>query len=352
MTLTVLGLSLRDETLVKSLLNVVGGNTSAEWRFVDELDADLALCDPQSSFARIALEKSALSGRPYCVALLYGQDTASPLTRSIRAPLRVSEFVEMLDALSDFGGMQGDVRTPSIQNSSSNNSHASNLHTSNLHTSNLHANNTRIEQRPPLIDTLRELVAAHDASQPPAVWRIETCGLSLNLMLPERKYVLSDHQITVDALVTLALSARVDNVMRLDPTDADAARAATTVQAWDLLLWRFGLRVPPDADMPWFKDDVALRLKRWPDLGRLGAQKSHLVLAALMTKASWRSDTLLEASGQTLAEMQAFVSACGFCGLLDIQNVPSLKTVPPVASRRLGVSGLFRSLRSALRMGG
>ena len=62
MTLTTLGLSLRDETLVKSLLNIVGGNTRAQWRFVDEIDADLALCDPASPFARMALQKSERSG--------------------------------------------------------------------------------------------------------------------------------------------------------------------------------------------------------------------------------------------------------------------------------------------------
>jgi hypothetical protein len=339
--------SWRDETLVKSLLNVVGGSTRAEWRFVDEIDADLALCDPQSSFTRIAMDKAGRSGRPYCVALLYGQDSADPLKQSIRAPLRVGEFVQMLDALSDLG----DMAQPAAV-------HAALSVLSGVHDAvkknavQSAANNDHIEKGQSLIDVLRQLVAANDASQPSAVWRIEADGLLLDLMLPERRYALRDREITMDALVDLALSARVDNVMRLDKADADAARAAPADNAWDVLLWRAGLRMVPDADMPWFKDDIALRLKRWPDFGRLGAQKSHLALAALLTKASWRSDALLEASGQTLAELQSFVSACGLSGLLDIQHVASLKVVPPVASRRLGVSGLFRSLRSALRMGG
>ncbi len=347
MTLTALGLSLRDETLVKSLLNVVGGSTRAEWRFVDEIDADLALCDPKSSFARIALDKSARSGRPYCVALLYGQDSAGPLKQSIRAPIRIGEFVEMLDALSDLDHTSpaalaqaalsglGDVRDvierPAVDHSP--------------------ANDDRIEKGQSLTDVLCQLAVDSDASQPPAVWRIQIGGFALDVLLPERRFVMRDPEMTIDALVDVALRAHVDNLIRLDKTDAEAARAAPMDKASDVLLWRIGLRMTPDVGMPWFKDDIALRLKRWPDFGRLGAQKSHLALAALLTKASWRSDALLEASGQTLAELRSFVSACGLCGLLDIQNVPSLKVVAPVASRRLGVSGLFRSLRSALRMG-
>ena len=347
MTLTALGLSLRDETLVKSLLNVVGGNTRAEWSFVDEIDADLALCDPKSSFTRMALNKSERSGRPCCVALLYGQETASPLTRSIRAPLRVGEFVQMLDALSELGDMAQPTAVHAALSGLSGVQATAEKHSVD-HTS---VNSNGIEKEQFVFDVLRQLAVENDPSQPSAVWRVETDGLSLDLMLPERRYALRDHEMTMDALVDLMLSARVDNVVRLDKVDADTAHVGTIDKAWDVLLWRVGLRMTPDAGMPWFKDDIALRLKRWPDFGSLGAQKSHLTLAALLTKASWRSDALLEASGQTLAELQSFVGACGLCGLLDIQNVPSLRVVPPVASRRLGVSVLFRSLRSALRMG-
>lgn len=347
MTLTALGLSLRDETLVKSLLNIVSAKTRADWRFVDEIDADLALCDPKSSFARIAMDKSQQSGRPYCVALLYGQDSAGPLKQSIRAPIRIGEFVDMLDGLSErggiapaavhdalpgLGGVHGAVEKNAVNHSS--------------------ANSDPIQTGQSLIDVLRQLVAANDTAEPSAVWRIEINGFSLDLILPERRYVPNDREMTMDALVDLVLSARVDKVTRLDKTDADAARAAPMDKAWDVLLWRVGLRMIPDAGMPWFKDGIALRLKRWPDFGRLGVHKSHLTLAALLTKSSWRSDALVEASGQTLAELQSFLCACGLCGLLEIESVPALTVVTPSASRRLGVSGLFRSLRSALRMGG
>ena len=94
-----------------------------------------------------------------------------------------------------------------------------------------------------------------------------------------------------------------------------------------------------------------MRLKRWPDFGHLGAQKSHLAFAAYLTKSSWRIDALLQASGQSRSELHAFLGACGLIGLLDITPAAPATTAAPIAARRLGVSGLFRSLRNALRMG-
>lgn len=337
MTLTALGLSLRDETLVKSLLSVVSRNTNAEWRFVDEIDADLALCDPQSPFARMAMQKSERTGRPSCVALLYGQDSAGPMTRSIRAPLRVGEFVELLDAISDPGRIPPIVVADTTDHdvvpvsAPPYSSHASGQW---------------------LADVLRSLIAAGDPTRLQTLWRIEIGGFSLDILLPERRYVLRDPEMTIDTLVDLALSTHVSNVMRVDREDIDAPRKVAITKPLDPLLWRIGLRMTPDPALPWLGNDVALRLSRWPDFGHLGAQKAHLGLAALLTKTSWRIDALLETSGLPRAELQSFLGACGLCGLLIVEKVAPLALVSSVPMRRPGVSGLFRSLRSALRIGG
>ena len=337
MTLTTLGLSLRDETLVRSLLNVVGGNTRAEWRFVDEIDADLALCDPQSPFARMAMQKSQRTGRPRCVALLYGDASAAPLQHAIRAPMRVGELVKMLDVFSDPDIpplAQSAVETPT----GFVDGHAS--------------SNGRPLQTQWLVDVLQELMAVDDANRPNAIWRVEIGGFLLDILLPERRYAFLDHDITIDALVDIALSTPVDNVIRLDREDVETLGVGAATKPLDALLWRVGLRMVPNPSMPWLGKEVSLRLKRWPDFGRLGVHKAHLALAALLTKSRWRIDALVEASGGTQAELESFLVACGLCGLLEIEKVPPVALAPQVAKRRLGVSGLFRSLRSALRMGG
>ncbi len=336
MTLTTLGLSLRDETLVKSLLSVIGGNTRAEWRFVDEIDADLALCDPESPFARMALQKSTRSAGPVCVALLYGDASPSPLLYSIRAPLRVSELVEMLDGMSEHGA-------------SSLLTHASiGVSVADDALSSLDNPPAR-EQR--LVDVVRELIKPSDATPAHVAWRIEFGDVSMELVLPERRYVIHSKEMTIEALVDAALFSPIGNVKRLNPESVGTSEAMTASKPLETLLWRIGLRMVPNHTMPWLQNDIVIRLKRWPDFGRLGAQKSHLALAALMTKTSWRSDALLDSSGQTRDDVQSFLTACGLCGLLVIENIAPLAVALP-APRRLGVSGLFRSLRSALRMGG
>lgn len=349
MTLTVLGLSLRDEILVKSLLNVVSSNTQAEWSFTDEMDADLVLYDPQSPFARTTIQKFQHSGRPSCVALLYGNESkdvsSAPMPRSIRAPLRVGEFMELLDATSDTGRKPSTPVMASTREDRMTAGGSAGLPEEAL-------SSISISSQQWLTDVLQALIADSDASRSKALWRVEIDGCSLELLLPEKRFVLRDTKMTIDALVELALRVRVDSVLRLNRTLSDtSSRTGSIGKPVDALLWRIGLRMMPAPDAPWLQDDVTVRLKRWPDFGHLGAQKIHLAFTAYLTKSSWRIDALLETSGQSRSELHAFLGACGLIGLLDITPAPPSTTAAPIAARRLGVSGLFRSLRNALRMG-
>lgn len=330
MTLTTLGLSLRDETLVKSLLSVVAAQTRAEWRYVDEIDADLALCDPASPFMRMGIHRFEREGRPLCVALGGHHDApgAVPL-RSIRAPLRVREFMDLLDATSD-----PERALPAPASASASSSAA--------------GPEARSET---LVETLRACAAATRAAEQPSAWRIGIGGHRVDVLFPEGRYVASAPELTVDALVDLALSFRVETVVRLDRTETQASHPAIAARSLDLLYWRIGLRMPPEPGAPWLGDGVALRLSRWPDFGHLGGNRGHLALAALMTRTAWRPADLIETSGQSRQELHAFLGACALCGLLLVDKVVPDAAPPQAPARRLGVSGLFRSLRNALRMG-
>lgn len=331
MTLTTLGLSLRDEILVKSLLNVVSANTRAEWQFVDGIEADLALCDPQSPLARMAMQRAQQSGRPHCVALLHDQQAQSVLPQSIRAPLRVREFMDMLDGVCD-----GDAET-----------------TSHV-VPRMHAFASVVGaagEGQTLAEALSGLIASADGNKRPQAWRIALGENALDIMLPECRYALSGAEIPLPALVDLALSHPIDGMARLAPEEAEASPALSVARPLQPLLWRIGLVLAVDPGLPWLKEHVGLRLKRWPDFGSLGSHRSHLALSALLTKRSWRIDELVQASGESRAMILSFLNACGLCGLLAWSDVAPRQIEAPSERRRFGVSSLFQAFRSALRIG-
>jgi hypothetical protein len=339
MTLTTLGLSLRDETLVKSLLNLVEANTRADWKFVDEIEADLALCDPQSPLARMAMQRAQQVGRPHCVALLHDQNAQSPIPHSIRAPLRVREFIDMLDALCDAGG---EAVTPAGPGA----------------TSHSHSHATEPAPAPgeplqglTLADALSKLIATEEENKRSQVWRIALGDSVLDVILPECRYALSGAEVSLQALVDLALSRPIQSIVRLAPEDRAPSSARSVARPLQPLLWRIGLVLPVDPGTPWLKEHVALRLKRWPDFGSLGSHKSHLALSALLTKRSWRIDDLVQASGESRAMVLSFLNTCGLCGLLVLNDVAPKQIEAPSKRRRFGVSGLFQAFRSALRIG-
>lgn len=331
MTLTTLGLSLRDEILVKSLLNVVGANTRAEWQFVDGIEADLALCDPQSPLARMAMQRAQQNGRPHCVALLYDQQAQSVLPQSIRAPLRVREFMDMLDALCDGDGETLSPASPRAPMPA------------------FAAEESREGQT--LAEALSTLIASCAEHKRPQAWRIALGDNALDVMLPECRYALSGTELSLAALVDLALSRPIDGMVRLAPEEAEASPALSVARPLQPLLWRIGLVLAVDPGLPWLKEHVGLRLKRWPDFGSLGSHRSHLALSALLTKRSWRIDELVQASGESRAMILSFLNACSLCGLLAWNDIAPRQIEAPSERRRFGVSSLFQAFRSALRIG-
>lgn len=335
MTLTVLGLSLRDETLVKSLLAVTAGTTRADWRFVDEVDADVAICDPQSPFARMGVHRYERYGRPHCVALVYGDEESGAMPYVLRAPIRVGELLKMLDYVSEHGALPSSLQS----------GHA--------------AGRNPFREAPAVrsgdasasvIDTVRERVVAHPAGAEPAAWRFAFGDMELQLLLPEGRCLSRDPNYTLEALAATAAVSPLSRVEQMDRS-AVAADAVSRSKPVNALYWHVGLNTAPNEQMPWFAADVALRLRQWPDFGLLGAHRPYLALAALMTNATWRFDDLLAKSGQRADQVRSFVIACGFCGLLHLDQVsavaPAKIRPAPEAS---GVSKLFRSIRSALRM--
>src|SRR5579859_3852036 len=98
--LTALGLPAREELLVRSLLKVVNGKTTEEWMFHDTLEANLALCRPESALSSMALRRATTHGM-LCVSVVHEDEHALPDTLTLRSPIRSTDFIEILNRASE-----------------------------------------------------------------------------------------------------------------------------------------------------------------------------------------------------------------------------------------------------------
>src|SRR6187431_1611259 len=114
LTLTTIGLSIRDEMRVKSMLQLVEGKTAATWTYVEEAAADLAICEPDSTLARAVIRQATQRGRPRCVSLVRQGVTPPEDSETVSAPLRVSDFISMLDATLAAQGVDTSLTTQQL----------------------------------------------------------------------------------------------------------------------------------------------------------------------------------------------------------------------------------------------
>ena len=77
-TVTTVGLPARKEQLIKSMLLAVGAQTVDAWSFIDETEADVAICDVDSTLASVTAARARQSGRPHCVWLAPADGPRAP----------------------------------------------------------------------------------------------------------------------------------------------------------------------------------------------------------------------------------------------------------------------------------
>src|SRR5262245_54605934 len=98
-TVTTVGLPARKEQLIKSMLLAVTARTTDRWAFADGLEADVAICDVDSTLATVAVARAQREGRPHCVWLVSGDDPA-PDGRRLDDPIGSSSLIALLDDVS------------------------------------------------------------------------------------------------------------------------------------------------------------------------------------------------------------------------------------------------------------
>lgn len=354
-TVTAMGLPARDEAELRRQLDLVAGLTRAHWNFLDAIDADAAFCEPRSALARVYLHHRHVSGVPVCIALGDGgEDLPWPHRVPLPLdPLRLQAVLDRIDA-DDAGDDTGANAVGPHAGLAAADATAAATPVRALVDPVLPEGVAMDIDRGEVVDFGRDFIDAVCAAQDRmrddaagAVWRFEWGGHAFDVFFPERAYRY-DGDAGTDMLVAMAASTTVGPARRLGPAEAVSARHVGHQKPLDPLLWRIGLHMPPREAMPWSAPGIRVRLRRWPDFGHLGAHRPHFAIAAHMSRSAWRAEDLARASGQDLADVHAFLNACGLCGLLEIEHgaPPAPPAEPPPR-----VSGLFRRLRDALGIG-
>lgn len=327
-TLTVVGLPVQKELLVRSLLTVVNTRTRDRWYFSDSIDSDVALCDPSSALTLLAQKHAQRTGFPQCVSVVREGVMPLPETPVLSAPIYASNFIALLDALSSTLS----ARTTSVDAATS--------------------APLRITFSE---DKFRVGVALHDlvgrASRD--VQRIDANGVIFHV-IPAARALLLRQPLDEDALPHLFRARDVSITPLTEGQTQDLFGDGAKPQSIDWLLWRAGLDGPHDRLLPTLPADATFALRRWPDFGRLKHQPFHLRMAALLTRAAHSIDQLSAAVAQSGDECRAFVNACALSDLVEVHQKdsaqePSSKyfhqTVAPSTNR---YAGIFRSIRHVL----
>lgn len=328
LTLTTIGLPVRTELRIKSLLEVVNSKTTHEWAFVDGA-ANVMICDPTSALSIIALKRSRTAVER-CVSLVKDDDTLPlPNTETLRDPIRAGDFVDLLNSVS------ATLEQPQPATST-----------------------VRTE---PVVDaedpfrfgtTLRNVTKSGSGD----VFMLQTGGFVAHVV-PATRSVLTLEPIDSNTMREITRPGVPVSVMQYPASYADqlmsngAQRSST-----DALLWSIGLHGPADRMLSELPRTGAFKLRRWPDFGRLEHSADHLRMAARLSRRESGLAELATSLGQAPDNVTPFINACALCDLLKVaQPATAASSAPPPAPRAIAPTsrygGIFQSIRSVLGFG-
>lgn len=323
-TITTVGLGLRDETMIRSLVDIAHGRPGPGWRFVDDLDADVALCAPESPLTRVAIARGRQNGRPRCVSFGEAGERTAEFDAVLGVPVRIGDFWNLLESMmqaSEGGegasGAESAILRPELAGR-------------------------------PVAQVVSALIEEKHGG--PGRWLLRIGGIGFEVSMPQRMLeIVAPQDCTFDALVEAASTAAVDRVALAPGREAEKPRAG--MKSVDVLLWKIGLREFGGPAAAWARDATPVRLRRWPDFGHLGAYRPHLAMTSQLTRAAMTPRDLAAAVGCDEGQVCAFLNACALLGLIQVEPGTARAGVA-VARPGGGLGKLMRSFRTALGMGG
>ena len=321
MTVTSVGLSIRDEIMLRSLITLVADKSRQRWVYADSGDADLALCDPDSALATIAVKNCKVHGRPLCASVLHGDQMPTPTTRALRAPLRLKPLIEILDAAGSalevgktyLPSSTGDGRTEGVG----------------------------------LAHALHQLLIVEGTST--GGWRIGSGDIYLDVSLDERLCSVHAGRLSDSDAAIVHLSMLETPLQRsaLMIASQPSAGERANRKPLDQLLWQCGLHSLAVPKVHSIGSAGLVKLTSYPDFGRFGAERAHLAFASHLSLRPCNISDLARATGQSFEKARSFVNACAMIGLIEVVAAAGVPSAP-VAAKSRRWPGLMRSLRTAL----
>jgi hypothetical protein len=333
LTLTTIGLSIRDEMRVKSMLQLVEGKTAATWTYSEEAVADLAICEPESALARAVMRQALQRGKPRCVSLVRQGAAAPEDTQAVYAPLRVSDFISLLDATLAAQDIDTSLTTQELVAASRAEAVAQN-------------------EGFLLAQALRDIVARSE----PRTHLIARGDVSIYVQ-PAQAIVLANRDLSPELIADLAQASSSVEVRELGSEDSLPGASELRRHSLQYLLWNCGQLGATTDLLPWLPRMARFRLQRWPDFGRLGHKTWQVRLTSILMNNAYTPQQMTHLAAQPIANIRGFLNACALCGLLTHESLAieaeleSAPAVAPVAKATSRWSGLLRSIRNALHIG-
>ncbi|QBB72411.1 hypothetical protein ELE36_19685 [Pseudolysobacter antarcticus] len=331
LTLTTIGLSLHDDLLIKSLLQIVNARTRDRWHFRDDMESDVALCDPESALVPLVQKHAQRNGSPRCISLVH--EGLEPIrgTSVLAAPVRAADFIAMLDSVSS------GLTTSAHASSASPRGDA--------------IGTNSISSQPPSFGLLMHDLFAQASND---VYRIDSANVTLHVIPATRVWLLVQ-PLEEDDITQLLRSPPDLTLTRLSRDHAQRLLADDRINPYPVesLLWRAGLQGAQDRLLPGLPHDARFALRRWPDFGRLKHEQAHFRMAALLTRAPHDLDELANTSAQTHELARGFINACALCDLITVRPPASRATTVSATAASFDrpssrYAGIFRSIRGAL----
>lgn len=306
--LSSIGLSVKDENVLKSLIDLLGARTSEEWLYRDDVPADALLLDVDNPEAIAAWKMKPETVRRNTIAYS-NSEPGFALTRRLAKPLRAAELIAVL---KDIEQANDDLTEPAVR--------------------------TEVSE----VTTLAGCVARHREG----AMRLACGDREVIIDRHRQQFCSSESGESLAAMLTHPLSEyriSTGSEVRLPP------EAPGRWQDQKAVLWLVGQCGSHGKLLDGIDRGALFRVSRWPGFGPVRPSHKVLSLCSLLTrKRALGIADIMAATGLPEFDIIAFVNAAFLTGILEIQSGDVARpetgaTKPEASTERKGLLAKIRS---------
>ena len=309
-----IGLSPKDETVLKALVDLLGPRTHEKWAYTAPDEADAILLDGDNAEA-VALWESCYSHSGRSTIIYTSGETSLPVKRHLAKPLRAADLIAHLNTVEEPLKERGGAATGSVPEAATTTT--------------------------PLPQTV------FDTDNGYLTMSVAEYSLTLNR---DHSTCVMTHSVAQMAEVLGARGSEVTVAHSLNEPEG-----LTSDQPWQsdraILCW-LGVRTSCGQLLDHLGKDERLKLNRWPPLSLMKGNPAFMNLSALF---SGHAGTSVQEASERLGlpeqDTVGFVNAVALCGLLtQVGKVASSGSQAGDGPKGPANSGLLAKLRSRLRI--